>query len=123
MAPADAWLDGVSAEYFERKARSQAAEFLEFVRRTAQAAEVPCDMVVVTGKTAFDAILDTANARGCDLIVMTGHCRKGLLPMMMGSEVTRVLHRSSIPILTFRALVSAPSPDRALETHQLELTT
>jgi hypothetical protein len=31
----------------------------------------------------------------------------------MGNEATRVLHRASIPVLTFRALVSVDHPDKA----------
>jgi hypothetical protein len=30
----------------------------------------------------------------------------------MGSEASRVLHRSSIPVLTFRAIMSADHPDQ-----------
>ena len=32
--------------------------------------------------------------------------------MIMGSEANRVLHRTSIPLLTFRALVSSDHPDK-----------
>ncbi|MSQ73899.1 MAG: hypothetical protein EXR27_21920 [Betaproteobacteria bacterium] len=36
----------------------------------------------------------------------------------MGSEAERVLHRTSIPILMFRALMSADHPDKTLPTEK-----
>ena len=100
-------------ENLNEQAREQATRFLSFVQRTAEAAGVPCETTIATGQHPYDAIVDTANERGCDLIVMTARYRKGLMSMIMGSEANRVLHRTSIPLLTFRALVSADHPDKA----------
>ncbi|MCP5877291.1 universal stress protein, partial [Klebsiella pneumoniae] len=85
-------IDPVSGEQLETDARSQVASFLSFVQRTADAAGVPCETVVATNNHPFDAIVDTANERGCDLIVMTARYRRGLASLIMGSEATRVLH-------------------------------
>ena len=100
-------------ENLNEQAREQATRFLSFVQRAAEAAGVACETVIATGQHPYDAIVDTANDRGCDLIVMTARYRKGLMSMIMGSEANRVLHRTSIPLLTFRALVSADHPDKA----------
>lgn len=105
-------MDAVTQEKVEEEGRARAAGFLEFVQKTADAAGVPCDTVVATNDHPYDAIVDTANERGCDLIVMTSRCRKGLAALIMGSESSRVLHRASIPVLTFRAIMSADHPDR-----------
>ena len=43
---------------------------------------------------------------------MTSRYRRGLVSLIMGSEATRVLHRASIPVLTFRALMSSDHPDK-----------
>lgn len=99
-------------EGVDQRERERAEGFLAFVEKAAAAAGVPCDTVIVKGLQPYDAIVDTANARGCDLIVMTSRYRKGLVSMLMGSEATRVLHRASIPVLTFRALMSADHPDK-----------
>mgnify|MGYP003335794986 FL=1 len=99
-------------EQMDKQARDQAASFLAFVQKAADAAGVPCETLVVKGHQPYDAIVDTANARGCDLIVMTSRYRKGLASLIMGSEAGRVLHRSSIPVLTFRAIMSADHPDK-----------
>jgi nucleotide-binding universal stress UspA family protein len=100
-------------ENMDEQARSQAERFLAFVQRSADAAGVPCDTVIAQRQHPYDAIVDTANQRGCDLIVMTARHRKGLVSLIMGNEASRVLHRASIPVLTFRALMSADHPDKA----------
>ena len=112
----DGWIDAVAGETLEEEGRAQAAAFLAFVERAAEAAGVQCETVVEANNHPFDAIVDTANACGCDLIVMTGRCRRGLVSTLMGSEATRVLHRSSIPVLTFRAIMSSDHPDKRGET-------
>ena len=96
----------------DKQAHQQAEGFLAFVKRAAKAAGVPCETLVVKGHHPYDAIVNTANIRGCDLIVMTARYKKGLGALIMGSEATRVLHRSSIPVLTFRGLMSVDHPDK-----------
>lgn len=97
----------------EERERERAASFLAFVQKTADASGVPCETVIAQGPQPYDAIVDAANERGCDLIVMTSRYRKGLVSLLLGSEASRVLHRSSIPVLTFRALMSADHPDKS----------
>jgi nucleotide-binding universal stress UspA family protein len=104
--------DPATEEKIEEEARQRAASFLDFVKKTAAAAGVPCDTVVATSDHPYDAIVNAANERGCDLIVMTLRYRKGLVKLVMGSEATRVLHRASIPVLVFRGIMSADHPDR-----------
>jgi len=101
-------------ETMQVQAREQAARFLTFVQKAADAAGVPCDTLIAQAQHPYDAIVDVANERGCDLIVMTSRHRKGLVSLIMGSEASRVLHRASIPVLTFRALMSADHPDKTL---------
>ncbi len=103
----------ITQEQIEQEAQVRAASFLAFVKNTAAAANVSCDTVVVTNDHPYDAIVNTANERGCDLIVMTSRCRRGLVSQIMGSESKRVLHRASIPVLVFRALMSVDHPDKA----------
>jgi nucleotide-binding universal stress UspA family protein len=104
--------DTVTEERIQEEAQQNAARFLEFVKTSAAAANVPCDTVVATNAHPYDAIVNTANERGCDLIVMTARYRKGLVKLIMGDEATRVLHRASIPVLVFRGIMSADHPDR-----------
>lgn len=110
--------DSVAQEKVEEDARAHAASFLEFVRKTAMAAGVPCETVVASNDHPYDAIVNTANEHGCDLIVMTSRYRRGLVSLIMGSESDRVLHRASIPVLVFRALMSADHPDKTPSKRQ-----
>ncbi len=107
--------DPVTHEKVEEEARARAASFLEFVQKAAAAAGVACETVVATNDHPYDAIVNTANERGCDLIVMTSRSRKGLVKLVMGSQSDRVLHRASIPVLTFRAIISVDPKKKAAE--------
>ena len=104
--------DTITQVKADEEARTLAAGFMAFIQKTAAATGVPCETVVATNAHPYDAIVNTANERGCDLIVMTSRYRKGLVSLIMGNESTRVLHRASIPVLTFRALMSVDHPDK-----------
>ena len=105
-------IDVATEERIQEESQQNAVRFLEFVMTTATAANVPCETVVATNAQPYDAIVNTANERGCDLIVMTARYRKSLVKLVMGDQATRVLHRASIPVLTFRGIMSADHPDR-----------
>lgn len=94
--------DPVTEERIEEEAKTRAQMYLEFIRKTAEASGVQCDTVCETGDHPHDAILKTANARKCDLIVMTSHGRKGLAAMLLGSETRKVLTHARIPVLVVR---------------------
>ena len=114
LSATDEWVsDAVMDEKVQEEERDRAARFLSVIQKTADAAGVRCSTVVATNAHPYDAIVDTANKRGCDLIVMTARNRRGLAKLVMGNEASRVLHRASIPVLIFRALMSADHPDRA----------
>ena len=119
MAFADyAYTDQVTLENVEHEDHVRATHFLDFVRKTAAMAGVPCETVVATDDHPYDAIVATANEHHCDLIIMTSRYRRGLAALLMGSEAERVLHRTSIPVLMFRALMSVDHPDQALRKGQ-----
>ena len=48
------------------------------------------------------AIATHATATGADLIVMASHGRRGLSKLLLGSQATRVLTHSEIPVLVVR---------------------
>jgi len=113
MAFADAaYADPDAQGKAEGDAQVRAANFLQFVQKAATAAGVQCETIVATNDRTYDAIVNAANEHGCDLIVMTARYRKGLASLIMRNESARVLHRASIPVLMFRALMSADHPDK-----------
>lgn len=71
-------------------------------RAVAEAAKVPCDTASVEHEHVYEAIIETAEKRGCDLIVMASHGRRGLSGVVLGSETHKVLTHSKIPVLVCR---------------------
>lgn len=94
--------DPVTEERIEEEARARAESYLAFVRKTAETAGVPCDTVCETSDHPYDAILKCAEAKSCDLILMTSHGRKGLAAVLLGSETRKVLTHARVPVLVVR---------------------
>lgn len=94
--------DPVTEERIEEEARTRAESYLAFVRNTAEEAGVTCDTVCETSDHPYDAILKAAEAKGCDLILMTSHGRKGLAAVLLGSETRKVLTHTRVPVLVVR---------------------
>lgn len=49
-----------------------------------------------------EAIIRTAGLKGCDLIVMTSHGRRGAKRLLLGSQTAEVLAHTVIPVLVVR---------------------
>lgn len=79
-----------------------AERHLDVVARAARAAGVRCHTVSVTDDYPADAILAQAKKRGCDLIFMASHGRRGLRGVLLGSETQKVLAGSGLPVLVYR---------------------
>ena len=94
--------DPVTEERIEEEAKARAEAYLEFVRKTAGDGGVPCSTVCETSDHPYEAILKTAEANGCDLILMTSHGRKGLAAVLLGSETRKVLTHATVPVLVMR---------------------
>ena len=50
----------------------------------------------------WQAIIDAAREAGCDLIAMTSHGRNGVAALILGSQTTKVLTHSRIPVIVYR---------------------
>jgi nucleotide-binding universal stress UspA family protein len=94
--------DPVTEERIEEEAKARAESYLAFIKKTADEAGIPCDTVCETSDHPYDAILKTADARGCDLILMTSHGRKGLAAVLLGSETRKVLTHAKVAVLVVR---------------------
>lgn len=60
------------------------------------------DEIIIEKGNAVTHILEQAEQRNCDLIVMGSHGQSTLADVMMGSITSRVLRRSRIPVLVVR---------------------
>ena len=61
-----------------------------------------CLDLVEVNAHPYEAIVDTAKGKGCDLIVMASHGRNGIAAIMLGSVTTKVLAHTTIPVLVCR---------------------
>ena len=86
---------------YQKHMATVAAKYLGEVVAAA-AAGVSCETVHVEHEHPYQAIIDTANKRGCDLIVMASHGRRGVSAIVLGSETVKVLTHSTVPVLVYR---------------------
>ena len=89
-------------ESYTARISNVAAQRLDRVKDAARAAGVECDVVHAQHEHPYQAIIDTAVRRGCDLIVMASHGRRGVSAIVLGSETVKVLTHSMIPVLVYR---------------------
>ena len=87
---------------YEKAQAARAEKTLERVKATAAAVGVPVETVRMVGSHPFESIIATAKDRGCDLIFMASHGRRGVAGLVLGSETTKVLTHSKIPVLVYR---------------------
>jgi nucleotide-binding universal stress UspA family protein len=87
---------------YEKAAAENAAKILARGAEMAKKAEVACTTVHVKDQFAAEGIVAAAKEKGCDLIVMASHGRRGLAKLLLGSEATKVLTHSSVPVLICR---------------------
>ncbi len=89
-------------EQHEKECAAAGQKYLAVVTEAARAAGVRCDVIYVLHDQPYAAIIEAATARGCDLICMASHGRKGVAALVLGSETTKVLTHSKIPVLVCR---------------------
>jgi len=87
---------------YEKATAENAARILTSVSAAAKDLGVACTTLHVEGQYPAEGIVSTAKDKGCDLIVMASHGRRGLSRMLLGSEAMKVLTLSAIPVLICR---------------------
>ena len=87
---------------YERHATAEADTHLHVVAKRATEENVACDVLHVRNALPWHGIIETAELKGCDMIVMASHGRRGLSAMLLGSETQKVLRQSHVPVLIYR---------------------
>ena len=87
---------------YEQRVEAVARERLAVIENGARQADVPAETTVVRSFSPYEAIIDTARQRQCDVIFMASHGRKGLSAVLLGSETQKVLCHSDIPVMVYR---------------------
>jgi len=105
--PRPIYTDGVSpafatrTEYNER-AKADAMKILDKASAKAKAAGIASKTVHVTTDAPWESIIAVAKKAKADAIVMASHGRRGLASLLLGSETTKVLTHSTVPVLVVR---------------------
>ena len=87
---------------YKKYSEAHAETVLGRVSAAANSAGVACDVLHVEHEQVYQAIIDAALARRCDLIVMASHGRRGISAVVLGSQTVKVLTHSKIPVLVYR---------------------
>ena len=84
---------------YEAASKAGAGKVLDGARAMAKQIGIAAEFLHVTNVHPATAIVETAKSRGCDLIVMATHGRRGLRKLFLGSQTSEVLVNGSVPVL------------------------
>jgi nucleotide-binding universal stress UspA family protein len=95
-------LNPVLKKRFQDEGRTRAKKILEAVAKRARARGVRCATLSAMSDLPYQEIVATAKRQKCDLIMMASHGRRGLSSLLLGSETSKVLIHSKVPVLVVR---------------------
>ena len=84
---------------FDKASKEHAGKLLDEAQAMAKQIGVSLELLHVPNAHPATAIIETAKSRGCDLIVMASHGRRGLRKLFLGSQTSEVLVDGSVPVL------------------------
>jgi len=82
--------------------KAKAEGHLSAISKAAKEAGVSCEVMLETTDQPYEAIINAADQKGCDLIMMASHGRRGVGALLIGSETQKVLTHSKVPVLVYR---------------------
>lgn len=89
-------------QHFEDIAASSAKTILDAAAKKAKQADVACELVHISDRHPAEGIVGVAESKGCDLIVMASHGRRGIGRLVLGSVANEVLSHCKVPALIVR---------------------
>jgi nucleotide-binding universal stress UspA family protein len=92
----------VSRRVYQESSEKIAKKALAVVEIESETAGVESSTVYINGDQPWQAIIQTARSKKCDVIVMASHGRRGLAGVLLGSETVKVLTHSKVPVLVCR---------------------
>jgi nucleotide-binding universal stress UspA family protein len=95
-------IDPLTEERFQQEGKQRAEMYLDHVDTIAKQAGVLCAIESRSSDHPWEAIIEVAKDKQCDLIFMASHGRRGLAGLLMGSETNKVLTHTDIPVLVWR---------------------
>jgi nucleotide-binding universal stress UspA family protein len=94
--------DLITPQEHKAAAKKTAERYLEVVKKAAAENKVTYTGDYVLNDSPADAIIKAAHKHKCDLIYMGSHGRSGLSKLLLGSQTSKVLAHSRIPVLVHR---------------------
>lgn len=96
-----AGLEDAAARY-DQQLENFANERFAFVEERAQDYGIQVSLVHEIDASPAETIVRVAKQKDCDLIVMSSHGRRGVQKLLLGSQTSEVLVKSSVPVLVIR---------------------
>jgi nucleotide-binding universal stress UspA family protein len=87
---------------FNAASKESADKVLDEARAMAEQIGISAELLHVPNAYPAAAIIETAKSRGCDLIIMASHGRRGFRKLLLGSQTSQVLADGSVPVLVVR---------------------
>ncbi len=103
MTPSDIDFTITQRELIAEKEMHEAEKNAKVVKEAAQKEGVVVKAFVLSGRPA-DAIIETAQEKKADLIVLGSHGRTGVERLLMGSVAERVIVLASCPVLVVKGM-------------------
>lgn len=99
---ADTMMVTDTPEAYEKDSREILERRFKEATDYAGAKGVTADTEPLYAEQPYEAIIDAAERKHCDLIFMASHGRKGIKGILLGSETQKVLTHSKIPVQVCR---------------------
>ena len=96
------YMPAISPRRYKEITERAARKALAVVEIEARTAGTGYGSAMLTADNPWEGIIRAAKAKKCDLIVMASHGRRGLAGLLLGSETTKVLTHSKVPVLVCR---------------------
>lgn len=84
---------------YDAACKEHAGKVLDEAAAVAGKIGISAELLHVSSPHPASAIIQTVKSRGCDLIVMASHGRRGLTKLFLGSQTSEVLADGSVPVL------------------------
>jgi nucleotide-binding universal stress UspA family protein len=89
-------------DHHDAACKERAGKVLDEARAMAEQIGISAEFLHVPNAYPAPAIVETAKSRGCELIVMGSHGRRGLRKLLLGSQTSEVLADGRFPVLVVR---------------------
>ena len=95
-------VDNTEIKRIEAQWAEQAQAMLDKVKAEGKAVGVSVKTSIAKSDLVAEAIMSAATKQKADLIVMASHGRRGMAALLIGSETSRVLTHSPLPVLVVK---------------------